>query len=52
MQRFFYSSEKEPLVTEVRSPSTTPPAAPAAAGAVKKLGLFSLIGISIVLTQV
>merc|ERR1712018_890620 len=36
------TSEKEPLV-EVRSPS--PPT-------VKKLGLFSLIGISIVLTQV
>ena len=34
------NSEKEPLV-EVRTPAT-----------VKKLGLFSLIGISIVLTQV
>ena len=37
------NSEKEPLV-EVRSPSTP--------ATVKKLGLFSLIGISIVLTQV
>ena len=36
------NSEKEPLV-EVRSPTPA---------TVKKLGLFSLIGISIVLTQV
>ena len=39
------NSEKEPLV-EVRSPVPSTPAT------VKKLGLFSLIGISIVLTQV
>ena len=40
-----FFSEKEPLVVEVRSP-------PPSTATVKKLGLFSLIGISIVLTQV